>query len=393
MVSPHVFRVMVRTRTIGAGLTLKGVRILVSTTAGVGHLRPLLPFAAASAAAGHEVVFAAPRSLAEKVVANGYRVMPFDDASAVPMSTYRADDRPLFARIIGDPAPRAALPSLLATFDEFRPDLVLRDDAELGALVAAEANGVPDVAVFSSVHRAQLRLLNAALPLLGPARVMAGLTETVDEPLSRMRVVSMFPSPFDPANGPPQPHRFRIGARVPSVERDRPLIYISFGTIASASALGATLLRETVDALTALPADLVVSIGRRADPAHWRGLGPDVDAREWVNEDELFPYASAVVCHGGGGTTLASLRAGVPLVVLPQFGDQPAVAEAVRASGAGVGLSSRPGPAATRNAVHRVLSEPGFRTKAQSIADDIAALPDVSDAVRLFEEIASRTGA
>jgi UDP:flavonoid glycosyltransferase YjiC (YdhE family) len=171
------------------------------------------------------------------------------------------------------------------------------------------------------------------------------------------------------------------------------LIYISFGTIASSSPLGAALLRETVDALTDLPADLVVSIGHRADPAQWRGLGINVDAREWVNEDELFPYATAVVCHGGGGTTLASIRAGVPLVVLPQFGDQPAVAAAVQASGAGLGLSSRPGPAVTRNAVNRVLSEPGFRTRAQSIADDIAALPDVTNAVRLFEEIASQTGA
>jgi UDP:flavonoid glycosyltransferase YjiC (YdhE family) len=365
---------------------LVGVRVLVSTTAGVGHLRPLLPFASAAAQAGHEVVFAAPRSLAAKVASNGYRVMPFDDASAVPMASSAADDRPLFARIIGDPAPRAALPSLLATFDEYRPDLVLRDDAELGSMVAAEAYGIPDIAVFSSVHRAQLRLLGAALPLLGPARVLAGLPEQGGTSLAGMRVVSLFPDSFDPADGPPPLHRFRTGGKVTKIARDRPLIYISFGTIASSSAMGAALLRETVEALAGLPADLVVSIGRGGDPAQWRF--PNVDARSWVDEDEVLLQAAAVVCHGGGGTTLAALRAGVPLVVLPQFGDQPAVAEAVQASGAGLGLSRRPGPAVTREAVDRVLGEPAFRTRVRAIAVDIASLPDLGHAVRLFEETA-----
>ncbi|NMO49736.1 glycosyltransferase family 1 protein [Actinoplanes sp. TBRC 11911] len=363
------------------------MRLLVSTTAGVGHLRPLLPFASAARDAGHEVLFAAPRSLAAKVESYGYRVMPFDDASAAaPMGMSAADDRPLFARIIGDPAPRAALPGLLATFEQFRPDLVLRDDAEMGSMVAAEAHGVPDIAVFSSVHRAQVRLLSAALPLLGPARVVAGLPEQGGESLADMRVVSLFPESFDPADGPPPPHRFRTGGTVRKVARTRPLIYLSFGTIASASAMGGALLRETVGALAALPVDLVVSIGRGGNPAQWQGA--NVDARPWVDEDEVLPQSAAVVCHGGGGTTLAALRSGVPLVVLPQFGDQPAVAEAVQASGAGLGLSRRPGPAATREAVEQVLGKPSFGTRVRAIADDIAALPDVAEAVHLFAETA-----
>ena len=37
----------------------------------------------------------------------------------------------------------------------------------------------------------------------------------------------------------------------------------------------------------------------------------------------LFPRVAAVVHHGGAGTTSAGLRAGVPSVVVPFFGDQP----------------------------------------------------------------------
>jgi len=38
--------------------------------------------------------------------------------------------------------------------------------------------------------------------------------------------------------------------------------------------------------------------------------------------DWLFPRVSAVVHHGGAGTTAAALRAGVPSVILPFFFDQ-----------------------------------------------------------------------
>ena len=36
----------------------------------------------------------------------------------------------------------------------------------------------------------------------------------------------------------------------------------------------------------------------------------------------LFPRCSCVVHHGGLGTTQAALRAGVPSVITPVFGDQ-----------------------------------------------------------------------
>jgi UDP:flavonoid glycosyltransferase YjiC (YdhE family) len=44
---------------------------------------------------------------------------------------------------------------------------------------------------------------------------------------------------------------------------------------------------------------------------------------------------AAVVHHGGAGTTAAGLRAGVPAIVCPFFGDQPYWGERVAALGAG----------------------------------------------------------
>ena len=56
------------------------MRVLVSTTAGSGHFGPLVPFARAFRAEGHDVLVAAPASFATQVAAAGFDHRPFDDA-------------------------------------------------------------------------------------------------------------------------------------------------------------------------------------------------------------------------------------------------------------------------------------------------------------------------
>jgi sterol 3beta-glucosyltransferase len=52
-------------------------------------------------------------------------------------------------------------------------------------------------------------------------------------------------------------------------------------------------------------------------------LPDEVFQVEFAPHDWLFPRMAAVVHHGGAGTMAASLRAGVPSVMIPFFGDQP----------------------------------------------------------------------
>ncbi|MFG2018394.1 glycosyltransferase [Actinomadura geliboluensis] len=78
----------------------------------------------------------------------------------------------------------------------------------------------------------------------------------------------------------------------------------------------------------------------------------------------LFPRMAAVVHHGGAGTTAAGLRAGVPTVVCPFFGDQPYWGERVAALGAG----PRPLP-------FRAMTVPRLAAKVRRAVQD----PDVAD--------------
>ncbi|KAF9090862.1 Sterol 3-beta-glucosyltransferase [Mortierella sp. GBA35] len=55
-----------------------------------------------------------------------------------------------------------------------------------------------------------------------------------------------------------------------------------------------------------------------------------------VPHDWLFPRLAGVVHHGGAGTTAAGLRAGIPTIIKPYFGDQYFWAQRVEEAGVGV---------------------------------------------------------
>jgi UDP:flavonoid glycosyltransferase YjiC (YdhE family) len=90
------------------------------------------------------------------------------------------------------------------------------------------------------------------------------------------------------------------------------------------------------------------------------------------------PRAAAVVGHGGSGSTLTALAAGVPLALLPLFVDGPENARRVAQAGAGIVVGEA---AALAQAVRELLDDAGYVDAARRIADEIRSLPPVSAAV------------
>jgi UDP:flavonoid glycosyltransferase YjiC (YdhE family) len=66
-----------------------------------------------------------------------------------------------------------------------------------------------------------------------------------------------------------------------------------------------------------------------------------------VSHTDLLPHTDVVVTTGGAGTVMASLAAGVPLVLVPTEWDKPETAP--RVVEAGVGLRLAPGACTPEN--------------------------------------------
>lgn len=367
------------------------MRILFATTSGAGHFGPLLPFAAGFRKAGHDVQVAAPRSFADSVHRAGYAYWPCADIAGEDFAGIRAqfdgasqeEGNRLAVRIAADLAPRAILPGMLAAIDQWRPDVIVRETGELGSFIAAELHDIPHAQVLIGLWKFTEWMLPIAAPLVAATRESVGLEP--DESGTRMLVApkwSLLPEVFEEANSAPDIGRFR-GETSPAVgDPQEPLVYVTFGSVSASVPFAAAAFRTVVEALADIPARLLVTTGGAPVPD---SLPPHVRVERWIPHEQAISGATAVVCHGGMGTVLGTLAAGVPLVVVPQFADQPDNAARVATLGAGlrVGMDGVAGPVdaeAVRAATMRVLSEPAFGQAAKAVADEISALPPAAEA-------------
>jgi UDP:flavonoid glycosyltransferase YjiC (YdhE family) len=103
----------------------------------------------------------------------------------------------------------------------------------------------------------------------------------------------------------------------------------------------------------------------------------------------LFPRVAAVVHHGGAGTTAAGLRAGVPSIITPFFGDQPFWGQ--RVADLGVGTPPIPRKQLTVDqlalAINTVVSDQTMRQRAADLGSRIRAEDSIAQAVAVIQNL------
>jgi UDP:flavonoid glycosyltransferase YjiC (YdhE family) len=100
----------------------------------------------------------------------------------------------------------------------------------------------------------------------------------------------------------------------------------------------------------------------------------------------VLPACAAVVSHGGSGTLLGALAAGLPLVLLPQGANQ--FENAKRCERIGVSVSLFPEDAsagAIADALRGVLEQPSYRDAAARVRDEIAAMRSPDEVAAVVE--------
>jgi UDP:flavonoid glycosyltransferase YjiC (YdhE family) len=107
---------------------------------------------------------------------------------------------------------------------------------------------------------------------------------------------------------------------------------------------------------------------------------------ESIPHDWLFPRMSAVVHHGGAGTTAAGLRAGIPSILIPFFADQPYWGAQIERLGVGPKAIRRDKLAAPRlaAAIRTAVTNHQMQEKAAELGRKIRTENGVETAVNLF---------
>lgn len=378
------------------------MRVLFVVTPGVGHAYPLVPLAWAFRGAGHDVLVATGRtrptwSSTGQTIAVTDAGLPVADISPEfdqpgfwqPIIAQLARDNPDLAEQIAgmrggridDLRLAAAFLSKMSGFladgalavaHDWQPDIVVQSQGQGAGLVVAAKLGIPLVehglgfarsAGMHELHRKHMAdvfdrhgLLElpehrVILDVAPPSMVTDGTAEG-------------WPMRYVPYNG---------GGVLPkwlTTPRERPRIAVTLGTVAlGGDTVGA--LERIIAAATRVDADFVLATGD-GDLSALGTLPDNVRAAGWLPLNALLPSCAALIHHGGSGTTLTALEAGVPQLLLPGGADRHINAAAVQRRGAGAITEA---DAVDADLINIVLYDTAMRAAATEIRAEIHAMP------------------
>ena len=377
--------------------------MLFTFAGGTGHFLPLAPVARAAERAGHVVAFAGQEGMTQTVEAAGFTAFASGGASlltseerlpllAVDQDREARAIRTTFAGRIA----RERAEAIVTLGREWSPDVIVRDEIDFGAAVAAERLGVVDATVLC-IASGSFVPTGLVLEPLSALREVHGLPPDPRlEMLHRNLVLSPFPPSFRDPAVPLAPNTHAFGAVDPDATTDvaevewlkelpKPVIYLTLGTIFNLES--GDLFERVLTGLNQLPGSVVVTVGRDLDPA---SLGPqpaNVHVHRFIPQSLLLPHCDVVVSHAGSGSVIGALAHGLPMVLLPMGADQPLNAARAEALGVAQVLDALGATAADIRRAATVVSEPGYRREAELIRDEIRALPGPEHAVELIEQL------
>lgn len=391
------------------------MRILLVTAGSRGDVEPFAALADRAAAAGHDVVLAAPDRSGVEVERAGRRSLGVDFAGLIEaqgvsvgaaLRSYRTVIRPTMRQVIVESA-RIAL--------EVRPDLIVAHPKILSAPIAAARLGIPWVLVEMVPAMTATRSFPAAGTVvrdLGPlnratyaaargaaAMFRADIAEATRllpagrvaaPPAATLLPISpaLLARPDDWAESVvltgawQRPGSAALDGRVADFLADGPVVYAGFGSMAAGDPVRRA--RAIVEAVRARGERVLVATG-------WGGLevppdlrGDDVLVETSVPHAAVLPHATAAIHHGGAGTVHAALAAGAVSVVVPFIADQPFWGEILRRRG--LSPASIPRGRVSMSRVAAALSEAErLRPAVAEVAAQVRREDGTGEALRVLE--------
>jgi UDP:flavonoid glycosyltransferase YjiC (YdhE family) len=389
----------------------EGVRVLIGCSiGGAGHLLPLVSVARALRSIGHEPLLLVAPSVADRVAGTELEFVVGDQPAREVVDRIwqrvkarpAADveyliDRELFATLATD----AMLSRAEILYDEFEPEMIVREPCEYATAIVAHRAGIPQVQIAISQSALEHRVLTHV------ADVLEGRARGVVDRILKAPYLTSFPESLDPSPWS-DTRRFRDDSSAPRPLPDwwpdqpgTPLVYVTFGTVLGHQSEAVEAYRAAIDAVGGLPVRVLLTVGSTPDIEALGPIPSNTHVERWVPQQDVFASAQLVVCHGGSGTTFGALRDGLPLLICPMFADQLSNAELIEAAGAGVRLNNRqagdngfrplqPDDAlGLRELIASMLSETSYAGIAEQLAREMAQAPTLD---KIFADLTATRG-
>lgn len=168
---------------------------------------------------------------------------------------------------------------------------------------------------------------------------------------------------------------------LPDKKKDRPLIYISLGTVINDRP---DFYSNCIDALQDMDADVIISCGNAINREELGELPGHIQVCPYVAQLDVLAKSDVFITHCGMNSVSESLYMAAPMVLYPQTGEQHAVARRVTEIGAGIMLeddSSR----GIRAAIQEILNNKNYENAATECSNDFRACTGAAGAAEFIE--------
>ncbi len=177
------------------------------------------------------------------------------------------------------------------------------------------------------------------------------------------------------------PTPLRYGApRENSEVLKKPLIYISLGTLFNERV---DFFRACIEAFSDDHYNVIMSIGNKIDPASLGAIPDNFIVRPHVPQLEILQRADLFITHGGMNSASEGCWYGVPMIVLPQVGDQVVIAGRIQQLGAAEKLTDIT-PQTIRALAEKVLGDSNYKMQSEKIGETFR---EAGGAVKAVDEI------
>ncbi|MFE7754089.1 macrolide family glycosyltransferase [Streptomyces sp. NPDC057418] len=310
-----------------------------------GHVTPTLGVVEELVKRGHKVSYLAADAVAERIASTGADIIPYT-STLDPRTIAPTGAQDWLARVLLGAVREAAAtaPTLETHFRDDLPDCLVYDISMqfLGRVLSRKLN-IPGIQLYPVLasHQYFTDAQGAAQGLFGDlTRELRAFADThglqnvpLDELMSDApHNISFMPREFqtDADSFPPDQYTF-VGIPLRDSDlkgtwrpaNDNPVVLISLGTTFNTQP---EFFAMCAKAFEGLPWHVVIAAGPGVDLEAVGELPPNAEIHPWLTLQAVLEHAGAFVCHGGAGSTMNALYAGVPLVSVPHNGDEEMIA-------------------------------------------------------------------
>ena len=373
-----------------------------------GHTNPLLPVIAELVRRGDQVRFYSFDEFREKIEATGAEYIACD--RFLPELTAQEEQGlknvSTTEMSITDIRITIAMTDFLdSEYKSFQPDVVYTDSACFWGKLSAEKYGVPTVVSTSTFAFNQMSAQymkqspqEIAGLMLGLPRISREFKKLREYGYPAKRFLALVQSDnatdsvvytsrrFQPCAESFSDHYAFVGPSLftdkqPQKRTERPLVYISMGTVINDRP---DFYGRCIEALRSLSVDVLISCGRAIDVSALGTLPENVQVMPYVDQLSVLREASVFITHCGMNSVSESLYMAAPMLLYPQTAEQQAVARRAQELGAGE-LLTDDSAAGIRKAVEQILGNPAYAEAAAECSADFRQCSGTKGAADFIE--------